>query len=337
MQRFLLLLAGPVFLTWGSYSLTVGRSAPASADSSSSVATSTYDVGKLRNNVDEGLVPTAANRAQAEHQRQLAKLCDERAQVLVETLNGEATAICRPPFVLGGDLTVSELEQAHRETILPTTRALSLMYFDHEPHEPICVLLFASESSYRQAAKRLDQRSVADYHGYYIRADRRLMINATTGAGTLAHELTHALAHFDFPNMPEWFDEGLASLYEESDFTADNLQLVGLSNWRLNFLINSLHHRNLESLESMLAARRIRTDRQAIDYAQSRYLCLYLQQRQLLPLYYRKLKANAQRDPTGSQTLKEIFGVTALDDIDREYRNWVIDVYDEQKRRTAKR
>ncbi len=334
MKRALVLLAGPVFLTWGSYNLTVGRMESAPVASHSNVHAD-YDVGALRNSVDDGLLAPGASKAQLEQQKKLAVACDQRAGVLAERLGPGFTSICRPPYVLTGDLTSAELDSIYRETVVPTARALSLMYFDREPDEPICVLLFASEDSYRQTAKRIDGRSVADYHGYYIRTDRRLMINATTGAGTLAHELTHALAHFDFPTMPEWFDEGLASLYEESDFSSDCLQLVGLSNWRLNYLIHAIHQKRLGSLEALIAARRIRNDQQAIDYAQSRYLCLYLQQRDLLPLYYRKLRANSATDPSGMQTLREVFSVAALDDVDRHFRNWVIDVY-EKGRKPAK-
>lgn len=335
MKRALVLLAGPVFLTWGSYNLTVGRM-PSVPDPSGVAEHTNFDVSTLRNSVNEGLVAPGAAQAQLERHKKLAVACDQRASILAERLGPGFSSICRPPYVLSGDLTTAELDAIYRDTIVPTARALSLMYFDRDPDEPICVLLFASEDSYRQTAKRIDGRSVADYHGYYIRTDRRVMINAATGAGTLAHELTHALAHFDFPNMPEWFDEGLASLYEESDFTSDNLQLVGLSNWRLNYLIHALHQKRLGSLEGLLAARRIRTDQQTLDYAQSRYVCLYLQQRDMLPLYYRKLRANAATDPSGMQTLRDVFSVATLDDVDRHFRNWVIDVY-EKGRKTASR
>jgi len=310
---------------------------PSAPDQSHVAEHADFDVGALRTRVNEGLVAPGAAQVLFERQKKLAVACDQRAGILAERLGPSFSSICRPPYVLAGDLTTTELDTIYRDTIVPTARALSLMYFDHEPDEPICVLLLGSEESYRQTAKRIDGRSVADYHGYYIRTDRRVMINASTGAGTLAHELTHALAHFDFPNMPEWFDEGLASLYEESDFTVDNLQLVGLSNWRLNYLIQALHQKRLGSLESLLAARRIRSDQQALDYAQSRFLCLYLQQRDMLPLYYRKLRANSATDPSGMQTLREAFSVATLDDVDRHFRNWVIDDYEEGRKTASRR
>lgn len=49
--------------------------------------------------------------------------------------------------------------------------------------------------------------------------------------GTLKHELVHLLIRSSFNFVPDWFEEGLASLYEESVFdTSSHLQ--GKDNWR---------------------------------------------------------------------------------------------------------
>jgi len=52
------------------------------------------------------------------------------------------------------------------------------------------------------------------HFGYYQPAQQTLVMDVETGTGTLVHEMVHALAPFDFPDMPAWFREGLASLYE---------------------------------------------------------------------------------------------------------------------------
>ncbi len=338
MWRLIVLLAGPVLLTWASYAMTVGRAISEATQprESTASASSEFDVRSLRDAADTGLASPAASKSEADRLRKLAVACDRRATQLTEKLEPSFRIIVRPPFVIVGDVSVAALDQHYRETILPTSRALSLMYFDHPPDEPISILLFATEKAYQQTAKRFDDRSTANYHGYYIRTDRRVMLNASTGSGTLSHELTHALGHFDFPAMPEWFDEGLASLYEECSFTSDGLQLVGHSNWRLNHLLNAMHRRKLDSLEALLGARKFRSERQEIDYAQARYLCLYLQERNVLPLFYRKFRANSATDPSGMQTLREVFAQTSLDPIDRDFRNWSIDLY-EQSRKVASR
>jgi len=124
------------------------------------------------------------------------------------------------------------------------------------------------------------------------------VLNISTGRGTLAHELTHALAHFDFPDMPEWFDEGLASLGEESEFSDDGLRLTGISNWRLNYVLPELRQNRLRPLQSLIVSGNVRPGYEAVDYAHARYFCLYLQQRQLLGPYYRKFRARAASDPS---------------------------------------
>ena len=64
------------------------------------------------------------------------------------------------------------------------------------------------------------------------------MLNLGTGTGTLLHELTHALADFDVPDMPDWLNEGLASLHEQCRFRNDEQGpwIEGLVNWRLDAL-----------------------------------------------------------------------------------------------------
>ena len=327
--RTLVLIVGPVLLIAGSYCLTVGRDHVAQAASAPSVQPE-FNLERLRDGARAGL---SDNESTSGNTGGIDLLCDERARKLSRHLNSNDGLIVRAPFILAGDLSEAELNRYWHEIIVPTRRALELAYFDARANEPITLLLYASETKYRAAAQRLDGHESADYYGYYIRNDRRIVANVGTGEGTLAHELTHALSHFDFPHMPEWFDEGLASVYEEAEFSDDNLHLTGLSNWRLNHLLNALQNRRLQTLESLVTARDIRPDRQAVDYAHARYFCLYLQERELLPAVYRKLRANSARDPSGLRTLCQIFDTPTLDPVDRDFREWVIRLYEQTQTR----
>lgn len=258
--------------------------------------------------------------------------CRKRAAELAVRLNDGLTGrpetkcriLVRAPYILAGDLSESELETHYRETIVPIERALSVSYFDRPPEEPVTILLFSGDRSYRTYAEQLDGRQRANYSGYYQRNDRRIVLNVATGDGTLAHELTHALAHSDFPNMPEWFDEGLASLHEQSEFSQDGHRLVGLSNWRMNYILHAIRLQKLNSIESLVEAGNVCPEREAIDYAQARYFCLYLQKKGLLGAYYRKFRGAIARDPTGLQTLRGLFEVETLDAVDRDFRDWVV-------------
>lgn len=331
--RAITLVFGPVLLIAGCYFMTVGRgqfSAHAATGSGES-AQKDFDLEALQAGAEHGLTPQDAD-AGARAKSDLAVACDERARKLRELLTSSDRIIIRSPYVLAGNVAEASLERQYRETILPTARALSLAYFDAVPDEPITILMFSTDEAYRNASWHLDRRDTVDYYGYYIRPERRIVLNLSTGDGTLAHELTHALAHFDFPQIPEWFDEGLASVYEEADFSADGLQLVGVSNWRLNHLLHAMQNRQLRTLESLITARRVDSNGQDIQYAQARYFCLYLQERGLLPFFYRKFRRQVDSDPSGARTLTAVLGTESFDTIDHDFRRWVIALYEQLKK-----
>ncbi|MGE3314748.1 MAG: hypothetical protein AB7O26_06485 [Planctomycetaceae bacterium] len=270
-------------------------------------------------------VPAPQTRAEVERRpTSLDDKCFRRGTAISEKLGEGCRILVRTPFVLAGDLREAELERHYRETILTTARALFVSYFDTEPHEPITILICSADESYQKYAQLLDGNPRVAYSGYYERGDRRVVINAATGNGTLAHELTHALAHFDFPEMPEWFDEGLASLHEQSEFSDDGLRIVGQSNWRLRFLVPAIRNGELQPLESLLQAQRVRSEEQAVDYAQARYLCLYLQQKNMLVPFYRKFRESADVDPTGRRALCRLFGVDSINEVDRDFQKWAL-------------
>ena len=305
MVRVLILTLGPIVLVGVSYWLAAAAS---------------------RAGGTEMLRPVLPSGGASTVESDLAAACRQRASELRSRLAPECRVVARTPFVLGGDLTESELERVYRDVVLPTARALSIDYFDRPPDEPIVLLMFATEVAYREHALRLDGRDVDAYYGYYWRPERRIMLNLATGYGTLAHELTHALAHFDFPEMPEWLDEGLAALHEESDFSSDGLHLSGRPNWRGHLLGQALRGGKLQPLEGLLRAGGLRASHEAVDYAHARYVCLFLQESGLLRAYYRKLRLACERDPTGVETLLELLGAGSAAEIDREFRDWAAGV-----------
>ena len=60
------------------------------------------------------------------------------------------------------------------------------------------------------------------------------------------------------------------------------------------------------------------------NYAQSRYLCYYLQQKRLLVRYYREFTRNVDTDPTGYKTLKRVLGVQDMDAFKRRWESFVL-------------
>lgn len=263
--------------------------------------------------------------AQAVTSTVLAEACVQAELQLRPKLPKSCRTIVRSPFVIAGDRGDDELDRLYREAVSPITNALWRSYFDRRPDQPIVLVLLSDEAAYQAAAQRLDNYEPFAYAGYYQRSERRIVLNLATGYGTLAHELAHALAQFDFPEMPEWFDEGLAALYEETRFSDDDLLLIGTANWRCRLLPAALRNGELPTLHSVISTQSFRGEGEGLNYALVRSFCRYLQERGLLSHFYRKFRAARHDDPSGLKTLREVLGVTSSAAIDRNFRRWIVE------------
>lgn len=279
--------------------------------------------------------PTASPQRQSK--TSLIADCEDRARDLLSRWGNEWEGIVRPPYVLISDLSAADLEQLYLDTILPTHYALRIDYFDHEPDRPVTVLMLSTDEQYHAAVERLGHRRRAEYSGLYARDERTLLINLASGSGTLAHELTHALAHADFPRMPEWFDEGLASLHEEARFTDDRRHLIGQHNWRLQYLHEADRRDCWKPITDLWQHRFAEPDVAALDYALARNFCLYLQEKGLLSAYYRKCRTGIDRDPTGHEALCELFPGKTQSELDADFRIWLRSLSRTAERRATRR
>ncbi|MEX0703046.1 MAG: hypothetical protein WD069_13205 [Planctomycetales bacterium] len=301
--RLILLLAGPPLIVGGLYALT----AP-----------------DLAGGADQARETARVARAAADASGgPLDAACAAAAERIRPLLDRPAAVIVRPPYVLAGDVGEAELTRRHQEVLVPLERALRASYFDRPPDRPVTIVMLKDEASFRRHAARLDGSGRNCYAGYYLQGANRMVLNLATGDGTLAHEFTHALAHFDFPALPEWLDEGLAALHEESEFSPDGLELRGLPNWRRLHLVQGHRKGLVRGLESLVRQGTLRANHQGVDYAHARDFCLYLQQRRLLAPYYRKFRTTCAEDPTGERALLELLGIDSLDEIETEFRRWV--------------
>jgi hypothetical protein len=256
---------------------------------------------------------------------QLIADCEAQRARLAEQLGAGCAVIAAPPFVLGGDLSAEELDAWQRRTIAPAATAMGERYFTRRPNEPITVLLFASQESYERHAYRLYRDRGVSIYGYYKPRERALVMNIATGGGTLVHELTHALIAFDCPRVPDWFNEGLASLHEQCRFAEDERGpwIEGLVNWRLPHLQKELAADRLPALADFIRGDDFRGEREGVNYAVARYLCLMLQRRGQLEAFYAALRDRIDDDPHGAEALRAAFPGRSWPEIDAEFREFV--------------
>ncbi len=257
---------------------------------------------------------------------ELERACHEAADRLRPRLGSECHVIVRAPMVVAGDLDEKQLATWHKDTIGPAARAMANRYFRRAPDAPITVLLFSGEASYNLYAEKLyGDRNVSIY-GYFKPQERVLVMNIATGGGTLVHELTHALADFDFPKIPDWFNEGLASLHEQCRFRqdADGPWIEGLENWRLPALQKAIRAGRARTLKTLIEGSDFRGAREGLNYAQARYFCLYLQRHDLLEEFYRQFRDHQADDPRGAQSVLAVLPQFTWDELDADFRQWTL-------------
>ncbi|MHC4984091.1 MAG: gluzincin family metallopeptidase [Planctomycetota bacterium] len=218
---------------------------------------------------------------------ELVSACEAAAEKLRGRLDESFNVAVSPPFVAAGNFSRRKLDAYVKLSVVRPAGAMWKSYFEKKPPDPITILLFADGRSYRHFAAELFGDTNLPHFGY-CRSDGTLVMNIATGSGTLVHELTHALIKYDFPRVPQWFNEGLASLHEQC--TVGDERIVGLVNWRLPGLQAAIRAGELRPLRELVTARDFYGRRRGINYAQARYFVMYVQRQGALEKFYRTLR-----------------------------------------------
>jgi len=153
---------------------------------------------------------------------------------------------------------------------------------------PVTVCLAASDADYRALAARFDD-TPSDL-GFY-RPDLRIaLVNLARGVGNLRHELVHPLLGDDFPGIPAWLNEGIASLYGTSRLTGGRFQF--LANYRLRHFRQALAAGALPTLDQLASAgpAEMYGPAKMTYYATARMALLYLDRAGGLDRFYRAMR-----------------------------------------------
>ena len=261
--------------------------------------------------------PTRASRHSkadlAQHVMRLKKRVPTGFHIVVE-----------PPFVVIGDEPLSTVKSRARGTVRWATANLKRSFFARDPTHILDIWLFKDKKSYISHCVKLFGGRPSTPFGFYSDRHRALVMNISTGGGTLVHEIVHPFIESNFPRSPPWFNEGLGSLYEQCGSCRG--EICGYTNWRLAGLQRAIRAGGVPTIKRLMSRNTYQFYEldPGTNYAQSRYLLYYLQQRNLLRSYYRQFTGNQGRDPTGYETFKRLLGEHDMKAFQKRWEAYVL-------------
>jgi hypothetical protein len=236
------------------------------------------------------------------------------------------SVVIQPPFVVIGDEPAERVKGRAESTVRWAVDKLKAAYFTKDPVEILDIWLFKDDESYRKNTKLIFNYEPDTPYGYFSDRDKALVMNIRTGGGTLVHEIVHPFIAANFPNCPSWLNEGLGSLYEQSD--ERDGRIIGRTNWRLRGLQEAIRGGKVPSFKTLCSTttHEFYYKDKGTNYAQARYLCYYLQEQGLLRKYYHQFVAGQEKDPSGYETLKAILDrdEKGMDQFKKEWEAYVL-------------
>jgi hypothetical protein len=129
----------------------------------------------------------------------------------------------------------------------------------------------------------------------------------------------------NFPCCPVWFNEGLATLYGTCKGEGD---ILGLSDWRLSDIQSAILTQTVLSFKELCALKKkdfYQFDKER-NYAQTQYLCYYLQEKGLLKKFYQTFKRNHRKDPTGYKTLQTVVQYKDMQEFQEDWKEFILTI-----------
>jgi len=222
---------------------------------------------------------------------------------------------------LGEELTYGLIDRDIRNAII----AMETNYTSKSPSGVTPIILFKELANYKKFVlsnyKDIPEQNLSQY-GFYKISKNVIVIRYVSWKGSITHEITHKFTNNDFPDMPSWFDEGLASLNEKAEFR-DN-QLIGEFSLRIIPLRRAIKENTYTGLKHLMTTNDeiLYGKRSSYYYAQSRYLQMMLQQQGKLYEYYKLFRDTFNSDKSGISQLENITG-KSIDIIDAELLDYI--------------
>ncbi|WP_276481719.1 hypothetical protein [Paraflavitalea pollutisoli] len=161
---------------------------------------------------------------------------------------------------------------------------------------------------------------------YYMPLDNSIVAWASSGGGTLVHELVHALMAGDFPQAPWWLNEGMASLHEEA-----NEQGMPVNNYRLILIQQAIARDQycIDWRDLIRTAKYEGADQTTYNllHGYSRYFCKFLHDKSGkdgLAAIYRQIRDGAALTDTGQIAIIGQVAHLTADQLQQQWQAWLL-------------
>lgn len=265
--------------------------------------------------------PTVASLANNSSDADFARHVDQLKKKLPSK---EFSIVVERPFVIIGDEPLQAVKEHAESTIKWAVEKLKQDFFTKDPNEILDIWLFRDAASYERNTLLLFGEKPGTPYGYYSSAHKALIMNISTGGGTLVHEIVHPFVEANFPACPPWLNEGLGSLYEQCGEVDGHIH--GFPNWRLPGLQQAIKSGRVPTFKGLTAmdANAFYNQDKGTNYGQARYLCYYLQENNLLIKFYQEFHSHQKDDPTGYKSLQKVLGERDMDVFKTKWEKYVL-------------
>lgn len=156
---------------------------------------------------------------------------------------------------------------------------------------PVDVCIFFSDAQFHRFVRGMFGGADLPRYGFYLEQERLLVVNLSRSLGNLRHELAHPLIRDDFPEIPHWLNEGIASLYGTAEHSRRGYKFI--VNYRLHHLRAAYRRGEMPTLRGLALSEYedVHGPHWRTYYAAGRYLLMYLERGGRLSHFYRTMRA----------------------------------------------
>jgi hypothetical protein len=158
-----------------------------------------------------------------------------------------------------------------------------------KPDKHVKLFVYSDAKRYQTEAEKFGP-VISDW-GFYMPDKRTAIANVGVSIGNLRHELVHPLIGDDYPGIPDWLNEGVASLYGSAKLGKHGFTF--LVNYRLRDVQKALKAGKLPTLKQLAETTYLdmHGDDAMMYYGYARYVLLYADRKGTLSKLYADLRA----------------------------------------------